>query len=357
VRKIPERKGTQLSKKINICFMSYRQTTEVLLNLSNLLELSKHLNVSLYIGLGGKYSGNFLEAIERRVAFYDPTSTSISIFVNESPKARLAWMLSHDSEWIIFVTDDDSFTTNHVLSLIEGANSATDGVMSVVPQLYFMVSGHQGRIYQPSELTQPTASARLAAILNEKFIGLRYYSAIRAHIVKAIFTIFSTRPRYPSYLDQLVVISAAMNGFSTRTKTLSGLFYQIDNWATTSDAIASDLKSYVNPLSVVFHESYMFCDIHRLLSSVEFDSGFFSCFKELGLKMQRRQRDMMSSRLKEISMDNSECAMLCHNTITSFVDSVDKSTKWTDFKCLYEFVDNRLLPVDRICFISNSVRV
>jgi hypothetical protein len=270
-----------------------RSDLQAAINISNLFEFSSMTKVSVLIGYGGD-NLEYFNSIQIRADFYNSIGAKISLFNHTSLFKRFEWAFGHQKTWVLFVSDDDPFTTNHLESyrtFIESPLTDLTNVTSIIPNSYFITNHKDMICYKPVCYDDSSTEARIKKMLSTPYNGLRFWAAFRTESIRERITEAVKNRFMPSYFDQLLVYSACLEGISVRHEGVGGIFYDNVNWATYERANRSDLRSYEIPTMILFHEVLWLNDYIRLLGERTISEEFFRflrsyCLNRIGHSLQ-----------------------------------------------------------------------
>ncbi len=336
-----------LSPKINICFFTRRQSIEASINLVNLFEVSRKLDIQVLIAYGGPQKSTEFYSLKENIKFFNDEKERIHLFCNESSNERMKWVYSFESDWIIFVSDDDSFTTNHIPTLIGEIRNAKETTSHIAPQAYFLTDKGKTRVQPIEQIFAENPLDRVAILLEQKFQGLRFYSALRTEHAKKITLELIQNDFLPTYTDQLIVFYCAIKGNFSVAKNFSCLIYDISSWSTEEAAISSDLNGYKIKNSIIFHEIYWIRDYFRCLKNLDLQLDFFGFFREYCLKMIDRSIRLFNPRLGVLNQPSDPLFGKYRSHLEMLSFRVSRSTGWGELGTALDFNSDQSLLIDK----------
>jgi hypothetical protein len=330
----------------NICFFTRRLNPVASINLANLIEISRHQDINILIAYGGETESSDFSYLKEKINFFNKGNNRIHLFCEECPNDRMEWLFSYESDWIIFVSDDDPFTTNHITTLLEEIKTSEDHVTHIAPQAYFLLNQHQTRIHEVKPIAAENPFERATILLNEKFQGLRFYSALRTQHAKKIQLELIKNRFVPTYSDQLIIFYSALKGNFSVARNFSALLYDMSNWSTDQATITSDLKGYSQKTSLLFHEVYWIRDYFRCMKGLNPPSEFFAFFKEYCIKMLAKATHLFEKRYTLIKISDNSARAKYELALHKLTSNISAISNWEELGITLNFNSDGDLKID-----------
>jgi len=267
---------------LNIYYGTYRSDVQAKLNLINLIEAVKIFDDTiLTIGYGGNQSEHY-RWIESRAK--EVIQSRIYTLNDCSVRNRYNWSLNHLSDWVFFVSDDDPFSSNYIVEMIETIRSAHPAAISVRPTYYLINNENEVKIHSSLIYPEPELHRKITAILDDAETGIYYYGAHRYEVVRSIFSETRLKSGFlPSYLDQVLVFYSGVRGDILLTKNPTVLVYDRSNWTSPQRAVLSDLRSYASKISIFIHEIYWLREYLDCLIGIHLDDESLRLMRDYSL--------------------------------------------------------------------------
>lgn len=319
---------------INIIYLTRRATRQALLNLSVVIQtIRDNKNAIVSVGYGGD---NLEHALKLRQLLTDSIESRYRYIIDTSLSSRLAWSLDVDSDWILFISDDDWFSTNYVSSLIEPLRELNSSVTSVCAQHYAVISG--GKVvnnvyFEPNNSTE--TSHRIISNFTTPFSTLRYYGAHRADIAKK-YLIGPAGAKGRPYLDQMLMLRLAISGALITTSEPSAFLYDITNWESGLQSAKSDLAFYLSTEDFLSHELNWVKDVHDELRFLVPSDSLVAVFKRLVIAKVDYAFALSDTRVK-LTNCSAQTARSIASRLHRLKECALMSTNWTE---LSNFIGN-----------------
>jgi len=333
---------------INIIFLGYRHDQRAYLNLNSILPYLKIDTVILSVAYGGsdsafiKYIGDICARNPRNYRY----------FIDPDPMTRLEWSLGIKSRWVLFVSDDDCFTCNHIAAILNASQTADChelNVVNILPNLIVLNNSKSLEVFQPEILIDNDPWNRVEKFLNIKHVGQRYYSMHRYESFNEVLIPQIRLKLARSYIDQLLVLNSAINGKSIRAKELSVLVYDNTNWDGRRASMVSDLRTYRKPLSILLHELYWMRDQIIILEKIK---GTLVCLNPLVKYFTRRSWKSVSlikervSAVKEIDHQGVEKAEEVIGSVWRQLN--ENPSTWGELRTILDFNSTGEMDIDPV---------
>ena len=330
--------------------LTYRANNQDIANIVSAMQASLTLGIGLLIGCGNDGDEFHCQLMEL-VDTYNKLGASIEVLFEKSSALRIKWAFNKKYEWMIFLSDDDPFTTNHIENYVEkisDTNIDFSDVTNVTPLFYTLISKSSIEIFQPITLVDGNPLDRIKMLLCESHIGVRFYSAYRIQAIRKVFQsidIFS-----PSFIDQTMCFEAAKQGKSISCDGFSTVLYDHSNWLTPLHALKSDLRGYKNPGSIFFHEVYWMREYVRSLDSMQLSADFIEFFKAFVQTKISHAISLYDFRLDYLKREELVTDVSCFGIVEELQEIYDRlsdSIVWENFKQILDFRPPSTLPIDR----------
>jgi hypothetical protein len=333
----------KLSKNELMVFVpTVRSDLQAILNISCLFQISSVTKVTILVGYGGD-NLDYFNNLCLRASYYNGLGADISLLSNPSSFERFKWAFSHNKDWILFVSDDDPYTTNHIenyRNFIENPNDDLSNVTSVIPNMYFVYNDKGLICHETHGYDDTCVETRLKKLLSAPYNGLRFWSAFRLDSIRDRISEAVKYQYMPSYFDQLLVYSACIEGISVRHRRVGGIFYNDSNWSTPEIANRSDLRSYSKPVMILFHEVLWLSDYIRVTKHLNISNNFFIFFKSYSqsrIGHSLRSFEARASLLLASQKCTQNILKRSFESLITIKSDIDNCNSWCDIKNLPVF--------------------
>lgn len=260
---------------INIILMNIRHDLQARLNILIAIEVARKYDfVKVSIGYGG-VNDDHVNWIKSNLSELD----GVNLLVQDSILSRFSWALEIESDWVIFLSDDDPITTNYLDILINEINRSDLSIANIFPKYYALTDGGATEVVELNSIIGDEPFVRFVEYVAGKNAGIRYYSAHRSGTIKSLVKDKILDNFFPSYLDQLIVASSIIDGNSIPCEGANFFVYDYGNWRDLQNSIISDAKFYKEKSMLFYHEIYWIKDYLKLCYNYLDYVNFFNWFK------------------------------------------------------------------------------
>ena len=219
--------------------------------------------VCLSLAYGGVDAGHG-EWLVTQCAAWQALGGDVRLMQHPDIELRLQWALASPQDWVLFLSDDDTFDLNYIGSLVRRVAVAGPEVAIVAPMLYLGVAAGRTLTRRVEPIGGPVAD-RLAKF--EARADLRGGPLLRHAPTghrEGLLRGDGEDAHPPSYVDQLLTARSILQGELVVTDEPSIQVRDESNWDGMNAVARSDARFYPEAAMVLFHELLWAADMIRL---------------------------------------------------------------------------------------------
>lgn len=232
-------------------------------------------------------------------------------------RQRLLRSVQLESEWILFLSDDDPYSVDFIRTMCSESRTASSDTMAVVPSTYLSYSSAQIHLFRLQNIVEQTQEARLLSLYQQAHLnGILTCAMMRRKSVLEWLDFLSAKAIWPTYADQLLVSHLAMKGDIVASKEES--FYAKDqrDWHDPVRAIIKDSGSYGEKHLTLFHEIFWISDLFALLRSNGLEDRALPSLTFRAVALLQGGVAVFENRLRVLGIEQSDYSREAYTVVT-----------------------------------------